>query len=154
MPLCKWDWEDAHGVVMQSTAFLLQGAPQVKLWWERAGGGVLWLEGVLLPWHLSPLSSQGTKILHSEGSLHLLTSAWSKEHYWDKYLNGREMSVSGGKMEGRETNLIQMIAQEQMGNKLSLNECGWKWEKGFQQELWNSLWVRIDVKKKKKNSSF
>lgn len=36
------------------------------------------------------------------------------------------MSVSGGKMKGRETNLTQMIAHEQMGNKLSLNECGWK----------------------------
>lgn len=118
----------------------------MKLWRERAGGGVLWLEGVLLPWYLRPLSSQDAKILHSEGSLHLLTSVWSKKHYWDKYLKGREMSVSGRQMEWRETNLIWMTAQEQMGRKLSLNKCDWKWEKGFQQELWNSLWVRTDVK--------
>lgn len=57
------------------------------------------------------------------------------------------MNVSGEQMEGRKKNLIWMIAQEQMKNKQSLSECGWKWEKGFEREIWNSLWVRINVKK-------
>ena len=78
-PLHKREWEDAHGVVTQPTAFPLQGATQMQSRRERAGGGILWSEGVLLPWHLSPLSSQDTKIWHSEGSFRLLTSVWSKQ---------------------------------------------------------------------------
>lgn len=105
--LFKCEWEDLHEAVTQPTALLLQGAPQMDLLSERAGGGVLWLEGVLLPRHLSLLSSPDTKILHSEGFLHLLRPVWSKEHYRKKYLKGREIN---GQREGRETNLIWMIA--------------------------------------------
>lgn len=36
-----------------------------------------------------------------------------------------------------------------MENKLVFNECIWKWEKkkkGFKWELWNTFWIRIDVR--------
>lgn len=36
------------------------------------------------------------------------------------------MNVSGEQTEGRKNNVIWMIAQEQMENKWSLSECGWK----------------------------
>lgn len=61
------------------------------------------------------------------------------------------MNVSGEKTEERKNNLKWTIAQGQMENKQSLSEGGWKWEKGFQQEIWNSLLVKIDVKKPQTN---
>lgn len=140
LSLYKWEWDDAHTAYCIPTPGSTTDEVTKGKGWRR----VLWLGVVLLPRHLSPLSSPDTKILHSEGFLHLLMSVWSKKHYRKKYLKGREIS---GQRERRETNLIWMIAQEQIGNKLSLNKCGWKWEKSFQQELWNSLWVRIDMKK-------
>lgn len=36
------------------------------------------------------------------------------------------MNVSGEQMEGRKNNLIWIIAQQQMENKQSLSEYGWK----------------------------
>lgn len=92
------------------------------------------------------------QILHSECSLHFFMSVWSKESFWDECLKGMDMNMSGEQMQGRKNNLIWIIAQEQMENKQSLSECGWKWEKGFQQEIWNSLWVRIDVKTNKQTN--
>lgn len=37
---------------------------------------------------------------------------WSKKHSWEKHLKWWEVNVSVGQMKGRETNLIQMIAEQ------------------------------------------
>lgn len=84
--------------------------------------------------------TQDIKILHFEGSLHLLMSVWSKEYYWTKQHWGGRWMCQVYKWKG---------AISCLRTNVSRNE-----KNGFKWELWNNLWVRVNVKTRQTPETF